>query len=99
MKLDMCLIHKYLAVVDKMAALTRLEYRQSSMVSDKYLPDLVQFIQKHRSAFPQNRSWKSRILKTPSGSMSMETSNTKPSCACTMTTRSRFMKLWAGHGP
>ena len=52
MRVDMCSIHRYLAVVDKMAALTRLEYRKSSTVSDKDLQHLVQFIQKHRTAFP-----------------------------------------------
>ncbi|KAI9234629.1 MAG: hypothetical protein BYD32DRAFT_464202 [Podila humilis] len=53
MKLDMCSMHKYIAVMDKMVALTSLKYRQSLTVSDKYLQDLVQFIQIHTAAFPQ----------------------------------------------
>ncbi|KAG0347288.1 hypothetical protein BG005_000256, partial [Podila minutissima] len=46
-------LHKYLPLVDKMAALTKLEYQSSWTIPEKNIQDLVLFIQRHRVAFPQ----------------------------------------------
>ncbi|KAG0085284.1 hypothetical protein BGZ93_000752 [Podila epicladia] len=46
-------LRKYLPVVGKMAALTKLEYQYYWKIPDEDVDDLVLFIQRHRAAFPQ----------------------------------------------
>ncbi|KAG0334842.1 hypothetical protein BG000_008007 [Podila horticola] len=46
-------LRRYLPVVEKMAALTKLEYQLLSTLPEEHVQDLVLFIRKHRAAFPQ----------------------------------------------